>query len=188
MHALPRPPASDSKLELSRRLRELSATTKAAVDGEGSVEFFRAVDSCYTRLKKAVLRARPTVRLTEGCSKFTVNSSSSQTDEEDPQFWLNGPESTLTFGEQDPAPKPEGLITLKKARKLAASYRVHELPTFPPYRVLDELVQSLKGRWDSAAQACVREVGEALEQLSDKLVAQHFGQFAGARHEIRCVL
>jgi hypothetical protein len=30
-------------------------------------------------------------------------------------------------------------------------------------------------------------VGDVLQQLTDRLVEDHFGQFAGARKEVRCV-
>jgi hypothetical protein len=75
---------------------------------------------------------------------------------------------------------------LDNVRQLAARYRVRELPSFPPYRVLEELVQGLKGRWDAAALACLHEVSEALTQLADRVVQEHFGQFAAARREVRC--
>lgn len=98
--------------------------------------------------------------------------------EEDPQFWLQGPAHS---GED----KPEGLITLKEVEKLAARYRVQELPSFPPYRVLEELVQGLKGRWDVAAITCLHAVAEELVQLTERAVEEHFGRFAAARREIR---
>lgn len=79
---------------------------------------------------------------------------------------------------------PKGLITLEQARQLAARYRARELPSFVPYRVLEELVQGLKGRWDAAAADCLHAVSEELQQLTDRLVEEHFGQFAGARKEV----
>jgi hypothetical protein len=113
-------------------------------------------------------------------SKGNIGSSSSTWQEEDAQFWLEGPAQS-----EDGSGEPEGLITLEKARQLAGQYRVRELPSFPPYRVLEELVQGLKGRWDAAAAECLYGVGEVLQQLTDRLVEEHFGQFAGARKEVR---
>lgn len=60
-----------------------------------------------------------------------------------------------------------------------------ELRPFAPYRVLEQLVDSLKGRWDDAAQACARDVAEQLQGLADKLVADQFGQFDAAQSAIR---
>lgn len=62
---------------------------------------------------------------------------------------------------------------------------MRELPSFPPYRVLEELVQGLKGRWDAAAFECLQGVSELLQELTDRLVDEHFGQFAEARKEVR---
>jgi hypothetical protein len=83
--------------------------------------------------------------------------------------------------------QPVGLITLDRVRKLAQKYRTDELPEFFPFRVVQELVQSLKGRWDAAAQACLHDVGEELQALTASLVAHHFGQFARAEAYIRWV-
>jgi hypothetical protein len=46
-------------------------------------------------------------------------------------------------------------------------------------------VQGLKGRWDAAAQACLHDVAEELQELTGSLVAQHFGQFSRADMYIR---
>jgi hypothetical protein len=82
---------------------------------------------------------------------------------------------------------PVGLITLDRVRELAHKYRTDELPEFFPFRVVQELVRSLKGRWDAAAQACLDDVAEELQALTASLVAQHFGQFARAEAHIRWV-
>jgi hypothetical protein len=165
------------------------------VEGSDDAGFFRAADKHYSQFRQSVLSARPTVRLTSSTgseaasagtsskatpSKATSSSSSSTWQEEDAQFWLEGPANS-----EDGSGEPEGLITLEKARQLAGQYRVRELPSFQPYRVLEELVQGLKGHWDAAAAECLHGVGEVLQQLTDRLVEEHFGQFAGARKEVR---
>lgn len=178
---LPPAPASDPSFELFRRLRDLINAIGAAVEGSDDAEFYRAADESYSVFRAAVLKARPTVRLTSSSSEAAVPGSSvTGLREEDPQFWLQGPA-------HEGKGEPEGLITLDNVRRLAARYRVRELPSFPPYRVLEELVQGLKGRWDVAALACLHSVSEALTQLADRVVQEHFGQFAAARREVRCV-
>jgi hypothetical protein len=97
--------------------------------------------------------------------------------EESPEFWLQGPGAGSS--------QPAGLITLEGVRRMAAMYRTTELPTFQPYRVLEELVQALKGRWDAAALRCLHDVVQQLNKLLDALVVAHFGQFAEASKYIR---
>jgi hypothetical protein len=154
------------------------------VEGSDSADFFRAADRAYTTFRQTVLTARPSVRLF-GSRSASAGSSGRGTawKEEDPQFWLEGPAQDAGEGEE--GQEPEGLITLEKARQLAARYRARELPFFVPYRVLEELVQGLKGRWDAAAADCLHAVSEQLQPLTDRLVEEHFGRFAGARKEIR---
>lgn len=177
--ALPKPPAADPTFELCSRLRDLAAAVNKAVKGEDDAVFFKASDACYRQFREAVLVSRPTVRLTDS----SYNIVDSGKGEEDPQFWLSGPQS-LAQGKTAAQPV-DGLITMDSVRELANKYRVRELPTFAPYRVLEELVDGMKGRWDTAALACVHGVAEELQQLTDALVEEHFGQFAAARHEIR---
>jgi hypothetical protein len=197
LRKLPPPPASDPGFELFSRLRDLARAVAQAVEGSDDAGFFRAADKHYSQFRQSVLSARPTVRLTSSSSsseaasagtsskattsKGNTSSSSSTWQEEDAQFWLEGPETQSGDGSGE----PEGLITLEKARQLAGQFRVREVPSFPPYRVLEELVQGLKGRWDAAAAECLHGVGEVLQQLTDRLVEEHFGQFAGARKEVR---
>lgn len=189
MRKLPPPPASDPSFELYSRLRDLARSVAQAVEGSDSADFFRAADRSYTNFRQTVLTARPSVRLFGGKSASAGSGSGSSSrssshawKEEDPEFWLEGP--AQDEGE-DGEGEPEGLITLEKARQLAARYRARELPSFVPYRVLEELVQGLKGRWDAAAADCLHAVSEELQQLTVRLVEEHFGQFAGARKEIR---
>lgn len=178
---LPPAPASDPYLELSRRLRDLCSSVAAAVAGQDEAQFYRTVSSHYRQLRKEVLQARPTVQLTAAAAQPDLEQEYEQeSNDEEPDFWLDGPGQTEAEGALPPV-----VITLDHMRKLAAEFRVSELPTFAPYRVLDELVKGLKGRWDSAASTCVRLVGEALQHLSDKLVDEHFGHFSAARHEVR---
>lgn len=192
LHKLPPPPASDPSFELFGRLRDLACAVAQAVEGSDSADFFRAADRSYTTFRQTVLTARPSVRLfgdkTAAASAGSdSNSSSHAWKEEDPEFWLEGPvQEEVEEGWGAPASRePEGLITLDKTRQLAARYRALELPSFVPYRVLEELVQGLKGRWDAAAAGCLHAVSEELQQLTDRLVEEHFGQFARACKEIR---
>lgn len=179
LRKLPPAPASDPSFELFRRLRDLINAIEDAVDGTDNAVFYRAADGAYRTFRASVLQARPTVRLTEPPHSSSSDSGSTAPvfqfgstgaaapgsdgaaapgsgtpvqckpglKEEDPQFWLQGPAHS---GEG----RPEGLITLNEVEKLAACYRVQELPSFPPYRVL-ELVQGLKGRGDAAAITCL---------------------------------
>lgn len=175
LQKLPPPLTDDPNSEFFNRLRDLAQSVSKAAKGYDNAGFFRAVAQLCAEFKQSVLSARPTVRLTSS----TNSTSSSRTwQEEDAEFWLEGPEFK---GEGE----PEGLITLELARQLAAQYRLRELPSFQSYRVLEELVRMLKGRWDAAAIECMRGVGEELQQLTDRLVEEHFGQFAAARTAIR---
>jgi hypothetical protein len=134
LRKLPPPPASDPSFELFSRLRDLARAVAQAVEGSDDAAFFRAADQHYSKFRQSVLSARPTVRLTcDSDNAFIFGKRAWQ--EEDAQFWLQGPKHSDEDGE------PEGLITLQKARQLAAQYRVRELPSFLPYRVLEELVQ-----------------------------------------------
>jgi hypothetical protein len=138
LRKLPPPPASDPSFELFSRLRDLARAVAKAVEGSDDAVFFRAADQHYSTFRQSVLSARPTVRLTGDSDNASDNAfifGKRAWQEEDAQFWLQGPKHSDEDGE------PEGLITLQKARQLAAQYRVRELPSFPPYRVLEELVQ-----------------------------------------------
>lgn len=184
LRKLPPPPAADASLELMRRARDLSMSVAQAIDGKGEhTDFFRATDAAYRRLQAAVLAARPTVRLTDedgdeqGGEQVDEEGDGSM-EEEGMDFWLDGP-AAASGG------NPEGLITLEHVQQLANKYRTRELPGFQPYRVLEELVRGLRGRWDDAAFACVRAVSEQLQALTDQVVQQHFGQFAAAKQLIR---
>jgi hypothetical protein len=173
LQKLPPPLTDDPNSEFFNRLRDLAQSVSQAATGNDNAGFFRAVAKLCADFKQSVLSARPTVRLTNSTS-----ISSSKWQEEDAEFWLEGP---VFEGEGE----PEGLITLELARQLAAQYRLRELPSFQSYRVLEELVRMMKGRWDAAAFECMCGVGEELQQLTDRLVEDHFGQFAGARTAIR---
>jgi hypothetical protein len=95
--------------------------------------------------------------------------------------------ASAASGQQQQQQHPVGAITLDRVRELAHKYRTDELPEFFPFRVVQELVQSLKGCWDAAAQACLHDVADELQALTASLVAHHFGQFARAEAYIRWV-
>jgi hypothetical protein len=131
-----------------------------------------------------------------------TTSSSIQLQEEAAEFWLGCvSKNPAAAGSEAPlAPSVEGadeqqqkglpeieddVITLEAVRDLAHKYKTVELPEFFPFRVVQELVQSLKGRWDAAAQACLHDVAEELQELTARLVQQHFGQFSRAEMYIR---
>jgi hypothetical protein len=89
---LPLAPASDPSFELFRRLRDLINAIGAAVEGSDDAEFYRAADESYAEFRAAVLKARPTVRLTKSSSDAAAAASAApEMREEDPQFWLQGP-------------------------------------------------------------------------------------------------
>lgn len=63
--------------------------------------------------------------------------------------------------------------------------RTDELAGYTPYSVLSALVQQCKGKWDTAAVKCVRDVNEELLQLSKQVVNQLFGQYPKAEMFVR---
>lgn len=129
-----------------------------------------------------------------------------QQQEEDVEFWLDGPTAAAEDHEGCAVPAAEhqqqldgskssgnaldrqqdcGVITLERVRSLAAEYRSRELPGYTPYRVLEVLVEKHKGRWGEAAQHCLQQVAEQLNDLIQKLLLKHFGQFAAAQEHVR---
>jgi hypothetical protein len=71
---------------------------------------------------------------------------------------------------------------------LSVASRAPALCRAAAHRVLETLVQGLKGRWDAAAHACLHDVAALLEATSERLVDRHFGQFANARAYVKWVL
>jgi hypothetical protein len=126
-----------------------------------------------------------------------TTTSSIELQEEAAEFWLGCVATTpAAAGSEAPLePAVEGadkqqqegadVITLEAVRDLAHKYKTVEFPEFFPFHVVQELVQSLKGRWDAAAQACLHDVAEELHDLTASLVQQHFGQFSRAEMYIR---
>ncbi|WIA22588.1 hypothetical protein OEZ86_009573 [Tetradesmus obliquus] len=153
------PPSANASEELFRRLRALSDSVQGAVAGrDDDVAFFRAADTHYSAFKSAVMRARPQVQLPGKHGSSAAQEDDSEDDSE------------------------------VRVRELAQKYRRDELPKFLPYKVVQALVQPLKGRWDAAAQTCLRDVAKELQELTGRLVQQHFGQFARAEAHIRGLL
>ncbi|KAF6262011.1 P-loop containing nucleoside triphosphate hydrolase protein [Scenedesmus sp. NREL 46B-D3] len=202
LQQLPPPPSSDSSLELFRRLRSLSESVRDAVQGRDDVAFFRAADSHYRlefcHLDWLHIRAVGDILIGSsaassgaassgaagtGAAGTASNGSSKELQEDSLEFWLEG-----AGAEQQQLQQPVGLITLERVRDLAQKFRTDELPDFFPFRVVQELVQGLKGRWDAAAQACLHDVAQELQELTGSLVQRHFGQFSRAEMHIRDLL
>lgn len=162
---------------------------------DDDVAFFRAADTHYSAFKSAVMRARPQVQLPGKHGSSAAHEDDSEDDsevrytrflalgtwiksseeaeepgssreeqhEDSLEFWLR-PEHAAAAAAAD-AP-----ITLDRVRELAQKYRRDELPKFLPYKVVQALVQPLKGRWDAAAQTCLRDVAKELQELTGRLV------------------
>jgi hypothetical protein len=77
------------------------------------------------------------------------------------------------------------MISLSMTCHALQDMRTDELAGYTPYSVLSALVQQYKGKWDTAAITCVRDVHEELLQLSKQDVNHLFGQYPKAEAYVR---
>eukprot|EP00775_Hariotina_reticulata_P010753 gene10753-10909_t len=171
-----------------------------------ATHFAQAARTHYSNLRDAVVRARPRVELRKESASSATSSSSrngATPGEEDVAFWLDAAADVGSDADDDGGGKggsggknrqrpaassasDDGqgqgpvVITLDYARQLAEDMRTDELAGYTPYSVLSALVQQYKGKWDTAAVKCVRDVNEELLLLSKQEVKQLFGQYPKA--------
>lgn len=169
MHQLPLAPSKDRLAQLMQLLSALSWKLDRAITGQGTdMRFYNAADKHLSKMADGIYSCRPATWLNPKAPAPDTTACSS-----DPGFWIRPGDGT------------EEAITVERAKKLNDEYQGSQLPTFAPYKVLDVLVHSSKGKWEVPIFDCLQQIGEDLTTQIDELLEQLLGRFPRALTCIR---